>query len=307
MGLFGSSKKPPKLQFKPTNLTTEIGSASYDPTTGNVSSSLNPQLQAIKDLFWNNAMGFAPTDEQQAFASGVSDYGRGLFEQAANLDTGQMAQDYYNQVQAGLAPNRALEEARLGDTLFKTGRTGAGIGYPDSSGYINPEQFSMLKAREQANNSLFLGAEDRARGIQNQDIANAANYLNLGNSLQLQPYQNVAGITGMGTDIANLSTGLFAPLGQFSQLQQSWQGAKQQNDAARAAASGGGLFGGLAGGILGGASNIFGQGLGQMALSYFGGPWGAAASAAMGSMGGSTSGGSNYLGLDYGLGGSSYF
>ena len=255
-------KKPPRLQFKPTNLTTDVGTANYNPLTGDVSTTLSPELAQFRDLFWEDAMSFAPSEEQQAFAENVSNYGMGLFNRAANLDTNQITQDYYNQMQANLAPSRAMEEARLGDTLFKTGRTGYGTGYM-GGGYVNPEQFSLLKAREEANANMLLASQDRARAMQQQDIANAGQYLNLGNALSLQPYQNVGMLADLGIGISNQATNLLSPLSQFSRQQFVWQNAKQQSDAARAAASGGGFLSGLGGGLLSAASNSLGSSLGS--------------------------------------------
>lgn len=256
MGLFGGGTKVPRLQMKPTTLTTGFGNASYNPTTGAVGYQLDDQLAQFRDLFYNSAMGFQPTEADSQFAQGVSDYGRGLFSRAANLDVGKMASDYYDQQQTALAPNRALEEARLGDSLFKTGRTGYGTGY-QGGGYINPEQFSLLKAREQQNAELQLGSEDRARSLQQQDLANAFSYMDAGNNLAMQPYQQVQQLLGYGTGVEGLGMGMLGELGQFSQLQQSWQQAKQQNDAARAASKGGGLLGGIGSGLLSGAANAF--------------------------------------------------
>lgn len=258
MGLFGGSKpKVPRLQLKPTTLTTGYGTASYNPKTGGVGYQLDDQLAQFRDLFYNSAMGFQPTEADTQFAQGVTDYGRGLFSRASNLDVGKMASDYYDQQQSVLAPNRALEEARLGDTLFKTGRTGYGTGY-QGGGYINPEQFSLLKAREQQNAELQLGSEDRARALQNQDFANAFSYMDAGNSLATQPYQQMQQLLGYGTGVEGLGMGMFDTLGNFSQLQQSWQLAKQQNDAARAAAkASGGLLGGIGSGLLSGAASAF--------------------------------------------------
>lgn len=254
--------KVPQLQMKPTNLTTDVGTASYDPSTGNVSATLSPELAQFRDLFWNDAMNFAPSEEQQAFAESVGNYGMGLFNRAANLDTNKITQDYYNQMQANLAPSRAMEEARLGDTLFKTGRTGYGTGY-SGGGYVNPEQFALLKAREEANANLLLSSEDRARNLQQNDIANAGKYINFGNALQLTPYENVSSLANLGIGLSNQATNLLNPLSTFSQQQFNWQTAKQQNDAARAAAKSGGFLSSLGGGLLSSAVSSFGGGIGD--------------------------------------------
>lgn len=300
--------KVPQLQMKPTNLSTDVGSATYDPSTGNVSATLSPELAQFRDLFWNDAMNFAPSDEQTAFAQNVTGYGVGLFNRAANLDTNKVTQDYYDQVIKNLQPSRALEDARMADQMYKTGRTGYGTGYL-GGGYINPEQFNLLKAREEANANLLLSSEDRARNLQQNDIANAGKYINFGNALQLTPYENVSSLANLGIGLSNQATNLLNPLSTFSQQQFNWQTAMQKNAADRAAAKGGGLFSGLAGGILSGAANGLGSGLGdglgdwvKTGIKVWGAANGNPAAAATLFAPSST----NYLGTDYAIGGVNY-
>jgi hypothetical protein len=275
------SKKKPKvaaLQMKPTTVTTGFGTGTYDPSTGNVGYTLDDQLAQFRDLFYGAAEDMAPSDEQMAFAQQVGDYGTGLFNRAANLDVNKMTQDYYNQQQANLAPSRAQEESRMGDTLFKQGRTGAGIGVLGGGGYINPEQFALNYAREQANNQMLMGAEDRARGIQATDLNNAFGYINTGNQLSMQPYQNVATLFGQGADIEGLGYNTLNTVGQFAPMQFQWQDAQQKNQQAinNAKASGGSFgssllnaavnaglgyaTGGMSGAMMGGAQGMFGGG-----------------------------------------------
>jgi hypothetical protein len=285
------SKKTPKvaaLQMKPTTVTTGFGTGSYNPATGNVGYTLDPTLQQFRDMFYSGAEGMAPTEDQMAFARQVGDYGTGLFNRAANLDVNQMTQDYYNQQQNLLAPSRAQEESRMGDTLFKSGRTGAGIGVLGGGGYINPEQFGLQYAREQANNQMLMGAEDRARGIQATDLNNAFGYINTGNALSMQPYQNVNTLFGMGTGVEGLGYNTLNTVGQFAPLQMQWQQAQQQNQQAmndaKAARS----------------NNSFGRSLANAAvnagLNY-------ATGGMSGMMGGATTGG--FSGGLFGFGGSS--
>jgi hypothetical protein len=274
-----SSKKPKvaKLQMKPTTVTTGFGTGSYDPSTGNVGYTLDDQLAQFRDLFYGAAEDMAPSEEQMAFAQQVGDYGTGLFNRAANLDVNKMTQDYYNQQQANIAPSRAQEESRMGDTLFKQGRTGAGIGVLGGGGYINPEQFALNYAREQANNQMLMGAEDRARGIQANDLNNAFGYINTGNALSMQPYSNVNSLFGMGSNIEGLGYNTLNTVGQFAPIQAQWQQAQQANQQAinNAKASGGSFMSNLANaavnaglnyatggmsGAMGGTQGLFGGG-----------------------------------------------
>ena len=275
-----SSKKPKvaALQMKPTTVTTGFGTGTYDPSTGNVGYTLDDQLAQFRDLFYGAAEDMAPSDEQMAFARQVGDYGTGLFNRAANLDVNQMTQDYYNQQQNLLAPSRAQEESRMGDTLFKQGRTGAGIGTYGGAGYINPEQFALNYAREQANNQMLMGAEDRARGIQATDLNQAMGYLDSANALSMRPYQNVNTLFGMGTGVEGLGYNTLNTVGQFAPIQAQWQQAQQANQQQinNAKASGGSFgssllnaavnaglgyaTGGMSGAVMGGAQGMFGGG-----------------------------------------------
>jgi hypothetical protein len=255
-----SKKKEPRLRLTNTTVNTGFSTATYRPKTGKSTYTLSAPLQAMRDQFYGAANEALPTQESQEFASGLNDYGQGLFGYGQDLmSAAQTRQDplqYYNQQQALLAPNRAVEEARLADTLFKSGRTGAAVGYGDG-GYLNPEQFAMLKAREEANAGMMLGAEDRVRALQNQDIAQATGIQSLGlgyqdsaNTLAMRPYQNASTLFGIGTGIEGLGQqDLQFALSQANQ-QMGVDNAVQANRAARAQNSGFSGFMNGAGGVL---------------------------------------------------------
>jgi hypothetical protein len=244
-----SQKKPKvaKLEMKPTTATTGFGTGTYDPRTGNVGYTLSQPLSGMRDEFYGAAQDFLPTDGQMTFAGSVGDYGRGLFGQATQYDIGQMTSDYYNQQQDILRDDRDIEEAQLQDRLFGSGRLGYGTG--TTGGYINPQQYAMQKARETANAQLLLGAEDRARGIQNSDITRGLGMIDAENSLRMNPYQQASTLFGIGTGIEGLGFKNLEAVSQFAPMQMQWQQAQQANQQARnnAKASGGmgGLFGGL--------------------------------------------------------------
>lgn len=185
-----------QAEFKPYSVTTPFGSSNIDRKKKTITAKLSPELQALYDRYLSAASDLMPTEDQLAFGSQISGTGQGLFNQylgslneALNYDVDQATQDYYSKSLKMLAPDRAEEEARLADTLFKTGRTGAAVGM--EGGYVNPEQFSLLKAREQANMGLFLNAEDRARAIRANQIAEATGGLN-----------TALGLFGTGMNIA---------------------------------------------------------------------------------------------------------
>lgn len=265
------------IPVKPANVTTGFGTGLADPERGVYNYTLDPRLAAMRDIFYQAAPQFMPTSQEMQFAkdvstSGMDIYGRGqeFLNQALGLDTGDIAQKYYSDMQNLMSTDRAEEEARLANTLFKTGRTGVGAG--TQGGYVNPEQFALLRARELANQQLAIQSEDLARARRQGDVGFAANLMGTGlntygsgKNTAAAPYQAMANIFGMGTNIEGL--GLQANLGtamQASQNQVAIQQARQEVENANAAASGKG-----GGGLLGAVGQV-GSMIGSGGLSGLG-------------------------------------
>lgn len=261
-----SSKKPKvaRLQLKPTTVSTGYGSGTYDPSTGNVSYNLDPQLAEFRDYFYGAAEQFQPTQEEMDYAYDLGQTGQSFLDRGLGLDINKVTQDYYDTGSRLLAPTRAQEESRLADTLFKTGRTGAAVGRGE--GYVNPEQFALLKAREEADASRMYGAEERARGIQSQDIQRGLGLIDSSNSLAMRPYSNVSSLFNLGAGIEGLGYNVLNTVGSFAPIQANWQQALQSNQQQinNAKASGGGFGSGL----LGSAINA--------GIGYATGGWGGA-------------------------------
>lgn len=291
-----SSKKPKvaRLQFKPTTVSTGYGTGTYDPSTGNVSYSLDPNLQEFRDYFYGAAEEFQPTQEEIDYAYDLGQTGQSFLERGLGLDTAKIAQDYYNQQSQLLAPSRAQEEVRLADTLFKQGRTGAAVGRGE--GYVNPEQFALFRAREEADAARMLTSEDRARAIQGQDIQRGLGLIDTANTLSLRPYQNVSSLFNLGAGVEGLGYNVLNTVGSFAPIQMGWQTAQQANQQAinNAKASGGGFGGGL----LGSAINA---GIGYATGGWSGALGGAFGIPMPGSFGTSTGGFTGGL-FDWGFG-----
>jgi hypothetical protein len=185
-------------EFRPYSVTTPFGSSNVEGQ--NITATLTPELKALYDKYLFGATSALPSSEQLAFGKTLSEAGQGLFgdylgnlKSALNYDVSKATSDYYNQQQDILASGRAKEDVQTADILFKTGRTGAGVGV--TGGYVNPELFSLLKAREEANASMLLNAEDRARAIRASKIEEATGGIN-----------TALGLFGTGT---NLPTTLY--------------------------------------------------------------------------------------------------
>jgi len=238
---FTGQDAPQIAPYQASNMYSTTGSAVGGPG-GSVTTSLSPELQQFYDFYLKSAMANMPTAQSQQFANQVGQYGQSMFGQAANLDTGKMTSDYYNQVLAGLDPKRQAENSTLANTLFSQGRTGAGAGV--QGGYVNPEQFALLKAREQANAGIYLTAEDRARQIQQEQLKGGLGFIGLGNELKTAGYALPTSLFGTGVQLGQINNPLIAPSLQGGQYvtgvnQQNAQYQAQQN------ASDAGFWGGL--------------------------------------------------------------
>jgi len=262
-------------QFAPYNVTTGFGTSAFDTKEKTASYTLDPRLQAFRDVLYSAAEAAIPSPAQTQFATDVGAYGQGLFSQAAGLDIDQMTRDYYNKQINLLQPQRTAQDIQLSEDLFQSGRSGLGVSL-NQGGYVNPEQYSLLKAREEANLGLMLGAEDRARGIQSADIQRALGYYGLGQELRTTPYQTASSLFGLGTGVEQLGLMPLQLGGQFGSqsaqaganaggLLMQGAGAQYQSSLANAGIFSnliGSAFGGMGGwsGISSGVGNMFGGG-----------------------------------------------
>jgi len=254
----GGGDDPEYVPIRPARVTTGFGTGRADPEKGKYTYTLDPRLAAMRDIFYGAAPQFMPSQAEQDFARGVSDYGMGVFgqgqeflNQALGVDPRQVGQQYYSDVMNLMQTDRAQEEARLASNLFRTGRTGAAVG--TQGGYVNPEQFALLRARELANQQLAIQAEDLGRSRRQTDTGFAANLLGTGLSTYgsgkqtaAAPYQTMAGIFGLGTGIEQL--GMQNTLGTAMSalpFQMQVQANQQAYENAKAASGGKGGLGGL--------------------------------------------------------------
>jgi hypothetical protein len=199
----GKSVDTSQAAFKPYALTTPGGSSYFDTKTGTGGIKLSPDLQSMWDSYIGGAQGALPAEEQMQAAGTVSDYGMGLWDRAANLDTQGITKDYLGKQMALLEPGRAQESSRLNDLMFSGGTLGQGVGM--GGGYVNPQQYALAMAREQQNAGLATAAEDRTRTMQNEDLQRALGFYGMGQELKYQPYKQSADILGYGTELQNLA------------------------------------------------------------------------------------------------------
>ena len=255
----GGDDEAEYVPMQPANVSTGFGTALADPERGIYNYTLDPRLAAMRDIFYGATPSFMPTPEEQQFAQqvtqgGMSQYGTGqnFLNQALGMNPQEVGQQYYSDIQDLMAMDRAEEEARLASTLFKTGRTGVGAGV--EGGYINPEQFALLKAREQANTRLGIEAEQYGRqrqqgdvGFANQLMGSGLTQYGSGYQAGLTPYQSMASLFGLGTNLEQL--GMQNSLGTAISVLPIHQQIQANRQAVENANASGGKGGGLLGGI----------------------------------------------------------
>lgn len=143
-------------KFRPYGVTTGFGQSWFNPETQQAGYQLDPALAAYRD---SNLMGAAIVAEQ------LSNGG---------LDPTQAAQQYYNQTQQMLAPQRAQEQAQLQQGLFGSGRlgmrlAGEGSGAGAGGGMYQPDILGYNKAQELANQKLAM--DSRSQALKEMDAA----------------------------------------------------------------------------------------------------------------------------------------
>jgi hypothetical protein len=267
--------------FKPWAVTTPVGGTSVANET--VTATLTPELQNFYNMYLQGAQGAMPSQEALAFGQDVGMAGQNMARQAAAMSVPDLTTNYIQQQQAYLAPGRAQEEARLADTLFRTGRTGAAVGM--GQGYVNPEQYALLQAREQQNAQLSMDAQARASALQNAQLQQGVSLFGLGEQIKTAPYQTSANILGYGTGLAGLlnnnigygmQAGQAAQAGQLANAQAINQANMQSQSNSKGLlgglasagaqlgsafiTGGGSLFGGGSVGATGSPSGYFGNG-----------------------------------------------
>jgi hypothetical protein len=177
------------------------GDVAFGPDT--VSYELSPELQTFRDYFYNQALGFQPSGQEQTLFSDISQTGADIFRRGAETDIGTAAQDYYNQQLRLLQPERTMEDIRLRESLYGTGRGGLGVSL-GTGGYVNPEQYGASLAREMANLNLASTAEDRARQLQQQDISMGTGLFGLGREMRLQPITQAGSLLNMASGVEQM-------------------------------------------------------------------------------------------------------
>ena len=190
-----------RAQYKPWEVSNSwFGDASFDYENHTAEVNVSPEIQKIRDIFMNKALGGV---DQDAIAEGNMFKQRGLdiFNDAYNRDTSKLGSDYYKELQGILAPERAKAQQGLANNLFASGRMGQGTIAQEGGGYLNPERMEYLTAMNREDNQLAVESMSRARQERLSDMTTGMGYYGMGNDMRMQPYNDVYSLFNMGSGV----------------------------------------------------------------------------------------------------------
>jgi hypothetical protein len=234
-------------RFRPYSITTGFGSSSFDTAKDTGTYTLDPRLAAFRDQYYGGAQDVL--NQQQGF------------------DPLEMARQVYGEQQGLMQPGRQAEDVALRQAMLSSGRIGLGVSGgaagAGADGMLNPEQFSLDRARALADAQLAANSRDYGQQYLDTLISRGQGLLTYGTGLES---------LGMGSMTAGLEAGAKSAQSQANQAQallSSGNAAAQsrlsgaeaaalgQLNAANSLASGiTGSAGYLAGGITGGAQTM---------------------------------------------------
>jgi len=143
-------------KFKPYGVTTGFGTSWFNPYTQQAGYQLDPALAAMRD---QNMLGAAMVTDQLA---------------KTRLDPTIASQQYYNEMQNLMQPQRAQDRAALQQDLFGSGRlgmrlAGEGAGAGAGGGMYQPDVLGYNKAQELANQQMAM--QSRQQALNEMDAA----------------------------------------------------------------------------------------------------------------------------------------
>lgn len=159
--------------FKPYSVTTGLGTGYFNPEKQTAGYELDPALQAFRDTYMTMGATALP----------------------GSLDTKANAQQYYDEMQAMMAPARQAENLQMQQDLFGSGRLGmrlAGQGAGAGAGMVQPDVFGLNQSRSLADQALASQSRQQAQNELDAAIARGTGLMQTGlgvEQLGLTPLQ----------------------------------------------------------------------------------------------------------------------
>ena len=167
-------------EFKPVTVTSSFGTPTYGYDANgrltSVGSTAAPWLSALQTQGQGMAGQYLNLQQQalanqggynasnQAYNAATGLYGTAQQALPTNYDTTQATQDYYNQMQGLIAPQRERQLAGVQNSLFNKGRQGLAIGATQAGGQLatNPEMAAYYNAVAQEDARLAMQSKSNA-------------------------------------------------------------------------------------------------------------------------------------------------
>lgn len=151
-------------RFRPYSITTGFGTSSFDTKKDKATYTLDPRLAAFRDQYY----------------AGATD----VLGQMQGYDPAAMARTVYGEQQALLDPSRqaeneALRAAQLSSGRIGLGLTGSAVG-AGTGGMLNPQQFSLDRARAQADAQMAFNSREYGQAELDRLIGRGTGLMNTG-------------------------------------------------------------------------------------------------------------------------------
>jgi hypothetical protein len=151
-------------RFRPYGITTGFGTSRFDTDKDTGTYDLDPRLAAFRDQYYSGA--------------------QGVLGQMQGYDPAAMARTVYGEQQALLDPSRqaeneALRAAQLSSGRIGLGLTGSAVG-AGTGGMLNPQQFSLDRARAQADAQMAFNSREYGQAELDRLIGRGTGLMNTG-------------------------------------------------------------------------------------------------------------------------------
>jgi hypothetical protein len=151
-------------RFRPYGITTGFGTSRFDTNKDTGTYDLDPRLAAFRDQYYSGA--------------------QGVLGQMQGYDPQAMARTVYGEQQALLDPSRQAENEALRASQLSSGRiglglTGSAVG-AGTGGMLNPQQFSLDRARAQADAQMAFNSREYGQAELDRLIGRGTGLMNTG-------------------------------------------------------------------------------------------------------------------------------
>ena len=185
-------------EFRPYGVTTGFGTGYFDTDRQLAGYELSPVFQAFRDRLLGTSAG--------------------VYDQLGAADPQQAAAQYLAEQQGLLAPQRMAEDVALRNAQLGRGRVGLGLASEAAGagmgGMVNPEQFSLNRARAMADAQMAAQAREQGQSDIDRLIARAGGLFQTGAGIEqlgMLPLEAGGALGGRASQAgANVASNLFA-------------------------------------------------------------------------------------------------